>query len=240
MISSSLTSLGFERLNWTQIGNQLDLEGFAVLPDLLNLTQVRDLTRAWGNTPTGRASEHASLEASDLGCGELLYFNANLPPILRQWRASFYQHLSSIANRWNDSLGLDRRFPSELEGFLGLNREAGQIVQQTHLSRLRAGDYLKLHQRNRGKHVFPLQVIALLSEPEIDFQGGEFVLTEQRPRMQSRPAVVPLRRGDAAIIATANRPFKGAKGHYRVNTKHAVSQIRKGERIGLELSFHDA
>ena len=110
----------------------------------------------------------------------------------------------------------------------------------SHLSRLCVGDYVALHQRNDGDQVFPLQVVALLSEPGTDFEGGEFVMTEQRPRMQSRPMVLPLGLGDAAIITTSLRPFKGAKGHYRVNLKHAISRVRKGRRIGMALTFHDA
>ncbi|MDE2366393.1 MAG: 2OG-Fe(II) oxygenase, partial [Betaproteobacteria bacterium] len=186
-------------------------------------------------------SAHRVLLASgDLGHGELFYFGASPPAPLEAWRTVFYRHLAAIANHWNDILGISGRYPAELGEFLQHNRQAGQIQVQSHWSRLRVEDYVALHQRSDGEHVFPMQVIALLSEPSVDFQGGEFVMTEQRPRMQSRPMVLPLKLGDAAIIATAERPFKGTKGYYRVNLKHAISRVRRGERIGVELTFHDA
>ncbi len=156
------------------------------------------------------------------------------------WRSAFYRHLASIANRWHEVLSVEYRYPAKLDDFLKRNRRAGQVRPQSHLNWLGAEDYLALHQRGGGEHVFPLQVVALLSEPGGDFEGAEFVMTEQRPRMQSRPMVLPLKRADAAIICTAERPFKGSRGYYRVNLKHAVSRVRSGERVGLELSFHDA
>ena len=180
------------------------------------------------------------LGSVDLGRGELLYLGARLPAPLAQWRTALYRRLAVIANRWNEDLGVEDRFPAQLEDFLQRNRSAGQMRAQSHLSRLGAEDHVALHQCNDGAQVFPLQIVAVLSEPGADFQGGEFVMTEQRPRMQSRPMVLPLRLGDLAVIATAERPFKGAKGYYRVNLKHAVSRVRQGERIGLELSLHDA
>ncbi|WP_408164310.1 2OG-Fe(II) oxygenase [Caballeronia jiangsuensis] len=137
-------------------------------------------------------------------------------------------------------MDVEYRYPAELEEFLRLNRTAGQVQQLSHLNRLGAGDYLALHQSSEGDHVFPLQVVALLSEPGKDFHGGEFVLTEQRPRMQSRPMVLPLGLGDMAIISTAHKPFRGTKGFYRVNLKHAISRVHRGERVGVALSFHDA
>ena len=163
-----------------------------------------------------------------------------MPAPLDAWRTAFYGHLAAIANRWNDTLGMDDRYPATLGDFLRRNRKAGQTRGQSYLSRLGVEDHVPLHQRNAGEEVFPLQLVALLSEPGTDFQGGEFVMTEQRPRTQSRPMVLPLGLGDAALIATAQRPFKGSKGHYRVNLKHAIGRVRQGERIGLELSFHDA
>lgn len=213
-----------EHLDWAGIADQLDGEGYAMLPGMLDAGLVRDLKR----------------QAGIMGRGGLLYFAGDLPAPLQAWRADFYRHLALIANRWNEILGIGDRYPRELGDFLRRNREAGQTQGQSHLSRLGVDDYLPLHQRCVGEQVFPLQIVALLSEPEADFQGGEFVMTEQRPRMQSRPMVLPLKRGDAAIIGTAERPFKGASGYYRVNLKHAVSRVRGGERIGLELFFHDA
>ncbi|MGE8046837.1 2OG-Fe(II) oxygenase [Pseudomonas monteilii] len=225
-----------DRLDWAGIGVQLDAEGYAVLPGLLGAGEVRSLAQQ--ATSSGVSREF--LEPGALGRGELLYFGAGVPAMLEQWRTALYRRLVVIANRWNEPLGVDYRYPAELGDFLQRNHKAGQTRGQSHLCRLGMEDYVSLHQRNDGEHVFPLQVVALLSEPGADFQGGEFVMTEQRPRMQSRPLVVPLKLGDAAIIATAGRPFKGAKGYYRVNLKHAISRVRQGERIGLELSFHDA
>ena len=225
-----------DRLNWTDIGMQLDADGYAVLPGLLGAGVARDLARQAAAPGTRRET----LESSDLGRGELFYFGADVPAPLESWRMAFYRRLVGVANRWNETLGLAQRYPAELEDFLRLNRKAGQTRAQSHLSRLGVEDHVSLHQRNDGAQVFPMQIVAVLSKPGADFEGGEFVMTEQRPRMQSRPAVLPLKLGDVAIIATAGRPFKGAKGYYRVNLKHAVSRVRKGERIGLELSFHDA
>ncbi|HHL0960153.1 TPA: 2OG-Fe(II) oxygenase [Serratia marcescens] len=224
-----------DSLDWADIGIQLDAEGYALLPGLLDADQTGSLVQ-WmqktGNT--------APQSAPDLGGVDLHYFEAVLPALLDVWRTAFYGHLAVVANRWNETLSVSDRYPETLGDYLLRNQQAGQIRGQSHLSRLGIGDYVPLHQRNDGEQVFPLQIVALLSEPGADFQGGEFVMTEQRPRMQSRPLVLPLQLGDAAIIATAERPFKGAKGYYRVNLKHAISRVRKGVRIGLELSFHDA
>ena len=226
-----------EHLDWAGIAGQLDMEGYAMLPGMLDAQAVRDLKR---RTEIMGAARRVPLASDDVGRGELFYFADDPPAPLQAWRADFYRHLARIANRWNETLRIGDRYPRELGDFLRRNREAGQTRGQSHLSRLGVDDYLPLHQRSAGGQVFPLQIVALLSEPEEDFQGGEFVMTEQRPRMQSRPMVLPLKRGDAAIIGTAERPFKGASGYYRVNLKHAVSRVRGGERIGLELFFHDA
>ncbi|MFM0718949.1 2OG-Fe(II) oxygenase [Paraburkholderia strydomiana] len=226
-----------ERLDWADIARQLDNEGYAVLPCLLGADAVRNLSR---QAETMDAACHVPLASTDLGRGELYYFGASLPAPLEAWRTMLYCHLAAIANRWNETLGVGDRYPKELGDFLQRNQKAGQTQAQSYLSRLGPDDYVSLHQRNDGEQVFPLQIVALLSEPGKDFHGGEFVMTEQRPRMQSRPMVLPLKLGDAAIISTAERPFKGAKGYYRVNLKHAISRVHTGERIGLELTFHDA
>lgn len=159
---------------------------------------------------------------------------------LAPWRAAFYRRLVPIADRWNETLGIARRHPAELEDFLRLNRQAGQARALSHVSRLGPEDHVPLHRHNDGEHVFALQIVALLSEPGVDFEGGEFVMTEQRPRMQSRPMVLPLTRGDVAVIATAERPCQGTRGCYRVQLRHGISRVHRGERVGLELSFHDA
>lgn len=225
-----------DRLNWADIGMQLDAEGFCLLPGLLGADVARDLVQQ----TAAPGARRVTLESSDLGRGESFYFDAGMPAPLEPWRTALYRRLVATANRWSETLGLAHRHPAALEDFRRLNRKAGQTRAQSHLSRLGVEDHVSLHQRNAGAQVFPLQIVAVLSEPGTDFEGGEFVMTEQRPRMQSRPAVLPLQLGDMAVIATAQRPFKGAKGCYRVRLKHAVSRVRKGERIGLELSFHDA
>lgn len=225
-----------DRLDWTDIGSQLDVEGYAVLPGLLGAELARSLARQADAPPARRVS----LASAGLGRGDLYYFDAGMPPPLEQWRAALYRRLVVHANRWNELLDVSSRYPDELDDFLQRNRDAGQARAQSHLNRLGVEDYMALHQRTEGLQVFPMQVVALLSEPGDGFQGGEFVMTEQRPRMQSRPLVAPLACGDVAIIATGERPFHGSKGYYRVNLKHAVSRVRKGVRIGLELFFHDA
>lgn len=225
-----------DRLDWVDIGLQLDAEGFCLLPGLLGA----DVARSLAQQTTAPGASRVALESSGLGRGELRYFGAGLPAPLEQWRTALYRRLVVVANRWNETLSVDHRYPAELEDFLRRNRRAGQTRAQSHLSRLGVEDHVSLHQRNDGEQVFPMQIVAMLSELGADFQGGEFVMTEQRPRMQSRPMVLPLKLGDVAVIATAQRPFKGTKGYYRVNLKHAISRVRQGERIGLELSFHDA
>jgi hypothetical protein len=188
-----------DRLDWESISTQLDIEGYAVLPGLLGAGTARDLAR---QIETMNAAHHLPLASTDLGSGELFYFGADLPAPLQVWRTAFYRHLAVIANRWSETLGVGDRYPSELTDFLRRNQKAGQTQAQSHLSRLGVEDHIPLHQRNDGQRVFPMQIVAVLSEPGADFRGGEFVMTEQRPRMQSRPMVLPLKLGDAAIITT--------------------------------------
>ncbi|NYT36578.1 prolyl 4-hydroxylase [Allopusillimonas soli] len=225
---------GIHLLDWALIDEQLDTEGYALLPGLLQPQETDDLLAL---IPEMTATP---LAASNLGHGELFYFDAVFPAALKAARAALYCHLVSAANRWNTALGTGCRYPEDLDSFVARCHQAGQTQTVSHLSRLRRAGHVVLHQRADGEQIFPFQLVALLAEPGKDFTGGEFVMTEQRPRMQSRPIVVPLRRGDAAIISTAQRPVKGAKAWYRVNLKHAIGTVRGGERIGLTLSFHDA
>jgi hypothetical protein len=224
-------------LDWAGIAAQLDIEGYAIVPGMFDAEAARELARASEALSTGH---RVSLSSTDLGRGDLIYPGASLPAPLGVLRKAFYGPLAVIANRWNETLAVGDRYPAELDEFHQRNRAAGQTQSQTYLSRLGVEDYVSLHQCNDGELIFPMQIVALLSEPGADFRGGEFVMTEQRPRMQSRPVVIPLKLGDAAIIATSVRPFKGAKGFYRVNLKHAISRVHAGERVGLELTFHDA
>jgi hypothetical protein len=182
---------------------------------------------------------HESLASNSIGHASRLHFAGELPPLLTTWRTSFYPRLAKIANQWHAKSGIDYRYPPTLDAFVRRGHEAGQTRTLSHLTRLREGDYMPLEQVNEGEHVFPLQVVALLNEPGKDFHGGEFVMTERRPRMQSRPMVVPLKVGDVAVICSTSRPIKGSRGYYRADLKHAISRVHSGERIGLELSFHD-
>jgi hypothetical protein len=223
-------------LDWTDISRQLGTEGYAMLPGMLDKNQTRDLAKQI----TTKSANRLPLASCHLGQGDLLYFGANLPEPLQTWHTLLYRKLVNIANQWNKILHLDILYPNELQDFLDINNNVGQTKPQSYLNRLGAQDYQLLHQRNKGIEVFPLQIVALLSRPNVDFRGGQFVMTQQRPRMQSRPLVVPLDCGDAAIIATASCPFKGTNGYYRVQLRHAISRVLEGERIGLELSFHQA
>jgi hypothetical protein len=203
------------KLDWPGIGAQLDQEGFAILAGFLDEGQVRQLAEN-GDT---QAAHHA---------------------LAAEMRTGFYKHLVSVANRWNDVLNAPQRYPATLEEFLGRSRDRRVHGGPASTTRLREGEYQPLQQWTDGDRTFPLQLAALLSEPGRDFTGGEFVMTEQRPRMQSRPIVLPLRKGDVAIITTAKRPHKGTQGYYRVNLRHAVSRVHSGERVGWELLLHDA
>jgi hypothetical protein len=174
------------------------------------------------------------------GRGEYKYFQYPLPDLVEELRTELYPHLAPIANRWHESMRLDVRFPARHAEFLERCHGAGQTRPTPLILRYGAGDYNALHQDLYGEHVFPLQVAFLLSEPGEDFSGGEFVLTEQRPRMQSRATVVPLREGDGLIFAVHQRPVQGTRGTYRVKMRHGVSVIRSGARHTLGVIFHDA
>jgi hypothetical protein len=219
-------------LDWADIANQLDQEGYALLPGLL--LSVPQLL-----SPL-RGLQRVSLASCDLGQGDLYVFHQGLPEPLSTLRQDLYPPLAEIANRWNETLGIDDHYPAVLQAFLQRQRKVGPTPPLSHISELGAADYVALHQHAAGHHVFPLQLVGLLSAPDHDFTGGELVMTEQRPRMQSRPMVLPLRQGDAALVCTTQRPCKGRQGTYRVKTKQAISPVRSGTRTGLELSFCDA
>ena len=174
------------------------------------------------------------------GRGVYRYFGYPLPDPVAALRAKFYVPLADIANRWAECLGSENRFPAEHAEYLKRCHRAGQGRPTPLLLRYGAGDWNALHQDLYGEHVFPLQVAILLSRPGMDFTGGEFVLTEQRPRMQSRPEVVPLEQGDAVVFPVRERPVKGSRGWHRVNMRHGVSRLRSGERLTLGIIFHDA
>jgi hypothetical protein len=224
-----------DTLDWSEIAHELDSQGNAMLPGFLDRAQCRSLA-ALVDQP---AVTGIALDAADSGRGELFFLTQPLPEPLASMRAALYRRLAPIANRWNEMLGSDERYPAEFKDFQQQCRDAGQSRSLSAISRLREADYRTLHHNADGDRIFPLQLILLLSEPGRDFTGGECVMIEQRPRMQSRPMVLPLRQGDAAIIPVTHRPCKGSNGHYRVNLKHAIGRVRSGERIGIELLFHD-
>jgi hypothetical protein len=174
------------------------------------------------------------------GRGTYGYFNYPLPPLVAALRSALYAPLAPIANRWHERLGIETRFPAKLEAFLSRCHAAGQHRPTPLLLRYGPGDHNNLHQDLYGEHVFPLQVAILLSAPRADFDGGEFVLTEQRPRMQSRASVVPLQQGDAVVFAVNFRPVTGTRGDFRATLRHGVSEIRQGQRQTLGIIFHDA
>ena len=222
--------------NWAEVEAQLNVEGHALLPGFMSDDHVAELTRVLHANRTASSS----LEDERIGRGSSLRLSGAVVPWIDVLRERLYGALVPIASRWAEALGTPVRYPGTLPEFLQLNVQAGQARVQSYLTRLGEGDYQALHQRVDGEHVFPIQVVGLLSDPQADFTGGEFVMTEQRPRMQSRPMVLPLRKGDLAVIASAHRPHRGTKGWYRVNLKHAISRVRSGERTGLELLLHHA
>ncbi|WP_321866320.1 2OG-Fe(II) oxygenase [Paraburkholderia tropica] len=230
--------MNIDNRNWHAVEAQLNDEGYAVLADGFDATQALALGRELMQADARCYRSRVALDTLDLGRGELRYFTDDLPAPLDAWRDALYRHLALIANRWSAKLGAPHAFAPDFHGFLDANLAAGQTQPQSSVSRLRSEDWQALHQRDAGREVFPFQVVAVLSEPQRDFTGGEFVMTERRPRMQSRPIVVPLRPGDLAVVATSLRPCEGAQGVYRVSLKHAISRVRGGERIGLELAFH--
>lgn len=225
-------------IDWPAIAAHLNGNGWAVLERLLSPDECGAIANLYGSEQGFRS--HIVMARHGFGKGEYKYFSYPLPEIVADLRTSLYPQLAPIANRWNEAMGIDIRYPEAHADFIARCHKAGQTRPTPLLLQYGAGDYNCLHQDLYGEHVFPLQVAILLSEPERDFTGGEFVLTEQRPRMQSRAAVVPLKQGDAVVFAVHNRPVQGTRGTYRVNLRHGVSQLRSGRRHTVGIIFHDA
>jgi len=227
-----------ESHDWNNAAAELDLHGWTIVPGLLSATECGEITALY-ETDRGFRKQ-VVMERHGYGRGEYRYFAYPLPPLVEELRTSIYPRLAPIANRWYERMDIDLRFPVEHGQFLDRCHQAGQLKPTPLLLRYGAEDYNCLHQDIYGEHVFPLQIVVLLSEPGEDFTGGELILTEQRPRMQSRAEVLPLRRGDTAIFAVTQRPRRGPRGDYRVTMRHGVSTLRSGQRHTLGVIFHDA
>lgn len=233
-----MSARDIDRVDWAQVGSDLDDQGHAVIQALLTPEQCRSMAALYAGA--GPFRSRVVMERHGFGRGEYKYFDRPLPALVAGLRESVYPRLAPIANRWNEAMGIDVRYPPQHAEFIARCHAAGQSKPTPLLLEYGPGDYNCLHQDLYGEQVFPLQMVVLLSEPERDFTGGEFVMTEQRPRMQSRPMVLPLRQGDAAVIAVHHRPVQGTRGSYRVNLRHGVSLVRSGRRHTLGIIFHDA
>ncbi len=227
-----------EDISWEQIYQNLDAEGNASIKSILSPDECDEIRTLYSQEKMFRSN--VVMERHGFGRGEYRYFRYPLPALITTLRTSLYPHLVPIANRWNEAIGIDVRYPATHEEYIRRCHKAGQNKPTPLLLKYGADDYNCLHQDLYGEHVFPLQVAALLSEPGKDFTGGEFVMTEQRPRMQSRPIVVPLLKGDGVVFAVNHRPVQGKKSIYRVNLRHGVSRLRSGSRYTLGIIFHDA
>jgi hypothetical protein len=225
-------------VDWAAIAADLDGFGCAALPGLLTADECDAIGGLYGTGQGFRS--HVVMARHGYGRGEYRYFAYPLPPLVQALRTALYPRLAPIANRWHATLGIDARFPDDHAAFLDRCHAAGQVRPTPLLLQYAEGDYNCLHQDLYGEQVFPLQVAVLLSAPGKDFTGGEFVLTEARPRMQSRAEVVPLGKGDAVVFAVNMRPVQGSRGPYRVKLRHGVSRVRSGHRQTLGIIFHDA
>jgi uncharacterized protein len=229
---------GLGALDWPAIERELDAYGCAVAPKLLSPDTCREFAALYPDD--SRFRSRIVMAAHGFGRGEYKYFAYPLPEPIVALRRGFYSRLAAVADRWNEAMGVSVRYPAEHEAFLARCHQAGQKRPTPLLLRYGPGDYNCLHQDVYGEHLFPLQLAILLSELGRDFTGGEFVLTEQRPRMQSRAEVVSLSQGDGVIFAVRERPVQWTRGAYRVNLRHGVSRIKSGERFTLGVIFHDA
>lgn len=241
VLQASRASLLAQRVgwvDWAEIARDLDARGHARIPALLDEADCRAIAALYDRRDGFRS--RVVMGRHGFGSGEYRYFDHPLPDTVARLRETLYPSLAPIADRWNDAMGLGVRYPRTHAEFIARCHEAGQTRPTPLLLRYDAGDYNCLHQDLYGEHVFPLQVAILLSQPGRDFEGGEFVLTQQRPRMQSRVDVVPLQQGDAVVFAVHQRPVRGTRGTYRVTLRHGVSCVRSGRRHTLGIVFHDA
>jgi len=227
-----------DSIDWTDVAAELDAQGSAVLESVLSRDECESLAALYAHDAPFRG--RVVMQRHGFGRGEYRYFAYPLPATIGELRAALYPRLAPIANDWHAAMRIDARFPDRHAAFIERCHDAGQVNPTPLLLQYAAGDYNCLHQDLYGEHVFPLQVIVLLSAPGRDFDGGELVMTEQRPRMQSRVHVLPMHQGDAAVIAVHQRPLRGTRGVYRVNLRHGVSRVRSGHRHTAGIIFHDA
>jgi hypothetical protein len=227
-----------DTVDWASVAAELDARGCATLPRLLRAADCDDVIALYDDE--ARFRSRVVMAQHGFGRGEYKYFDYPLPPLVAELRERAYPELSTIANRWQAALGSEIVYPATHAEFVARCHAAGQLRPTPLLLRSGAGDFNCLHQDLYGEHVFPLQLAILLSEPDRDFSGGEFVLTEQRPRMQSRVEVVSLAQGDAVVFAVNERPVQGTRGTYRVKMRHGVSRLRSGRRHTLGIIFHDS
>jgi hypothetical protein len=225
-------------LDWEAIAKDLDGYGCATIRSLITGHECDAIAALYSRDELFR--NRIVMARHGFGRGEYKYFNYPLPDIIGSLRTGFYPHLVPVANRWNEAMRIEVRYPAEHAEFIQRCHDAGQLRPTPLMLQYGEGDYNCLHQDLYGEHVFPIQVAILLSEPSRDFTGGEFIMTEQRPRMQSRPEVVSLGKGDAVVFAVHNRPVQGARGTYRVNHRHGVSRLHSGRRHTVGVIFHDA
>ncbi len=224
--------------DWPRTAASLDVDGYAIMSAVLSPEECLSLAAIYDENERFRS--RIIMARHGFGCGEYKYFAYPLPEVVASLRTELYPRLSGVANRWNGAMGIEVRYPDDHAAFLDRCHRAGQTKPTPLLLQYGEGDYNCLHQDLYGEHVFPLQVAFLLSVPGRDFTGAEFVLMEQRPRMQSRAEVVPLGQGDGVIFPVHHRPVRGTRGFYRVNMRHGVSRIRSGRRHTLGIIFHDA
>lgn len=237
-MSSGEIGARVEAIDWASVSGALDAQGWAGFDELLGAGECEAVAALYDDERHFRS--RVVMARHGFGQGEYKYFTHPLPSLVAELRTALYPRLAPIANRWNEALRVAVRFPAAHAEFLERCHAAGQTRPTPLLLRYGVGDYNCLHQDLYGEHVFPLQVTLLLSRPGEDFTGGEFVLTEQRPRMQSRAEVVPLAQGEAVIFPVHHRPVRGTRGIYRVNMRHGVSRLRSGHRHTLGIIFHDA
>lgn len=237
-LSNTTIAQRVAKLDWDLIAAELDKQGNATIEKFLDPQECKTIAELYTENAPFRS--RIVMGRHGFGSGEYKYFTYPLPPLVQEVRMAVYPHLVPIANRWNEAMGQPASYPTQHEEFLERCRSAGQVRPTPLLVEYGVGDYNCLHQDLYGKNVFPLQVVILLSEPGGDITGGEFVMTEQRPRMQSRAMVVPLGIGDAVIFAVRNRPVTGARGTYKVGLRHGVSRVRSGRRYTIGIIFHDA